>query len=99
MVDPTRRRRARRRLLIGASAAVVAVLVLVGLNTLAHHRGWIVERRTPEALSAELSPFYRIHRPDGPARFPPPCSIPAVTAHTTTCGAGPTPSSPMAGQR
>lgn len=70
MVDPTRRRRARRRLLIGASAAVVAVLVLVGLNTLAHHRGWIVERRAPEALSAELSPFYRIHQPDGPGPFP-----------------------------
>jgi dienelactone hydrolase len=70
MTEPSRRRRATRILVIAACGIVGLFLAVVGLNTVAHHRGWIVQKLDPEALSAELRPFYRIHRPAGPGPFP-----------------------------
>ncbi|MGX1305402.1 dienelactone hydrolase [Amorphus suaedae] len=70
MTAMSRRRRATRILLIAGPAVVCLFILAVGLNTVAHHRGWIVQRLDPQTLSAELRPFYRIFRPDGPGPFP-----------------------------
>lgn len=70
MTAHSRRRRATRILVIAGFGIACLFVLVVGLNTVAHHRGWIVQRLDPKTLSAELSPFYRIHQPDGPGPFP-----------------------------
>lgn len=70
MTAKSRRRRATRILLIAGPVLAGLFVLVVGLNTVAHHRGWIVQRLDPASLSAKLSPFYRIHRPNGPGPFP-----------------------------
>lgn len=71
MPDRTVRRRRRLKRLALAAAAVALLLVAgVALNTIGTYRGWTVERVEPEALSAELSPFYAVYKPDGDGPFP-----------------------------
>jgi dienelactone hydrolase len=63
----------RRRLwwIAGAAAALALALVAgAGGNALFRYRGWSVERLDPAALSALLTPAYRIVRPEGPGPFP-----------------------------
>lgn len=70
MPRSSRRRRIVRTVLVAAAVAIAVVVAAVGLNTVAHHRGWVVDRVEPETLSAEIRPFYRIYRPEGDGPFP-----------------------------
>ncbi|MDQ0316323.1 dienelactone hydrolase family protein [Amorphus orientalis] len=65
-----RRRRLLRIGFLSLAAAVGVGLAALGLNTIAHHRGWTVERLDPDALSAMLSPAYKVFRPGGDGPFP-----------------------------
>lgn len=58
----------RRWWLIGAAMAALA-LGMFGCNA-ATHRGMLAERRSPEALSALLSPLYRVTMPEGEGPHP-----------------------------
>lgn len=53
-------------------AGLVSAFALVGFagHTLARLEGWLTVRVAPDALSAMLSPHYRIARPDGAGPFP-----------------------------
>lgn len=51
-------------------AIALALLLAVGGNSLGRYTGWAVPRLDPAALSAKISPYYRVARPDGPGPFP-----------------------------
>ena len=55
---------------MGLGAFAAFVLLAVAGNSLAHYRGWTVPKLEPAALSAKLSPYYRILRPPGNGPFP-----------------------------
>lgn len=63
------RRRWVRVCLVAVGLAVLALLAIGG-NVVSRYRGWTVERLEPEALSAMLSPSYRVVKPDGAGPFP-----------------------------
>ena len=56
--------------MIGVAAFAAALLLALGGNSLGRYTGWTVPRLEPAALSAKLSPLYRVTRPDGPGPFP-----------------------------
>ncbi len=58
------------RWLAGGFAVAGVVLAAVALNALAHYEGWGIPRLAPEALSAKLSPWYRVLKPAGAGPFP-----------------------------
>jgi dienelactone hydrolase len=58
----------RRWWLIGAAISALA-LGMFGCNA-ATHRGMLAEKRSPEALSALLSPYYRVTMPEGGGPHP-----------------------------
>ena len=45
-------------------------LLAVAGNSVAHYTGWVVERMPAAALSAKLSPYYRVLKPQGAGPFP-----------------------------
>ncbi len=53
-----------------ALGIAAALLVAVAANTLGRYTGLTVARTSPDALSALLSPHYRITRPEGDGPFP-----------------------------
>jgi dienelactone hydrolase len=54
----------------GLGTALAFVLLAVAGNSLGRYRGWTVPRLEPAALSAKLSPYYRVMRPAGDGPFP-----------------------------
>jgi len=54
---------------LGGGALVLAA-GLFGCNAVATHRGMMAEKRTPEALSATLAPYYRVAMPAGAGPHP-----------------------------
>ncbi|MFT3973200.1 MAG: dienelactone hydrolase family protein [Amaricoccus sp.] len=61
-----RHRRLARWLGLGAVLAALAV----GGNVVGHYTGLVVRQSTPAELSAVLSPWYRVAKPEGPGPFP-----------------------------
>lgn len=59
-----------RRVGVAIVAAVLVGALAVAANTAARWQGLTVERMSPEALSALLSPHYRTRVPDGEGPFP-----------------------------
>lgn len=56
--------------LAGVAAFIATAALLAGGNAFARYQGWIVPRLSPAALSAKLSPYYRVIKPDGDGPFP-----------------------------
>jgi dienelactone hydrolase len=70
MAERARRRAWLRWVLIGVGC-LVGVWLLVGVgNTVGRYFGWITVRQDPADLSALLSPYYRVSKPEGSGPFP-----------------------------
>lgn len=59
-----------RGLIAAITVLIVAWLLAIAANGLAHYMGWGVDRMAPAALSAKLAPFYRVSTPEGAGPFP-----------------------------
>ena len=64
------RNRRARWVVIGIVAFAAALLLAIGGNSLGRYSGLTVPRLDPAALSAKISPFYRVTKPDGAGPFP-----------------------------
>ena len=54
----------------GSGGVLAFLLLAVAGNSVAHYRGWSVPRLEAAALSAKLSPYYRVMKPAGAGPFP-----------------------------